>query len=428
MKTFKLFIILIITLYVSANTQWYKVAKISPSCYEWHEDPSFLIMNSFCFITERIGYLSYTKGCGSPGTFPHSFIIKSSDYGISWTKAYKTAEYGCCEQSTIVFSFYDVDKAYSIECWDGICWGIDYYGNPIGIGTEQPFYIKSFAQGSIIYTYDNMFLYNPLTHVKDTIEVSSNYKLYYSLWYDKFPLVERIYFNRDIGIVAARDSNNVKVFWSDKDWANWNETELPLSLNPTDIKFINDSVGFIINKELYIYKTIDRCNNWEQIPVPTSHQMFKIEFTKNAGYILCNNGILLESKDMGDSWYEVPFPTENHLRKVTLANDSVIYIIDHDFNIYCNHDIATAIISGTNVENNIKIYPIPTLSHIVVKSYGSELLNSLNIYNLYGKLVFNRSNIDKNEIKIDLDELSSGVYLLKMLVGNELHIKKIIKQ
>ena len=287
---------------------------------------------------------------------------------------------------------------------------------------------KSFAQDSVIYTYYDILLFNPLTKVNDTIVVSSNYKLYYYEYENKFPLVEKIYFDRYIGVVAARDSNNVKVFCSDKDWANWNETEFPLNTYPTDIKFINDSVGFITNNTLYIYKTTDRCNSWEQISVPTNHHMYKIEFTKNAGYILCNNGILLESKDMGDSWYKVPFPTENHLKDVSLANDSVLYIIDHDLNIYCNHNIATTINSGTIVERNIQIYPIPTLSQLVVKSYGSEIINSLNIYNLYGKLVFSISNINKSEIKIDLDELSSGVFLLKILVGNELHIEKIVKQ
>ena len=103
--------------------------------------------------------------------------------------------------------------------------------------------------------------------------------------------------------------------------------------------------------------------------------------------------------------------------KLFLATVGSIYIANQDVNLSLKNNIS-------NLE--IKIFPNPTLNILNLKVENHEI-QSLKIYSVFGKEVMNFSN--KTGIKkIDVSNLSSGVYVLKLKTEVGFFTKKIIKK
>ena len=84
-------------------------------------------------------------------------------------------------------------------------------------------------------------------------------------------------------------------------------------------------------------------------------------------------------------------------------------------------DCSTLGTSDFDLVQNISIYPNPTSNAIAVSSTSNVL--SLEIYNLLGKRVL----IAKNNNKLDVSNLNSGIYLVKIQTEKGNITKKIIK-
>jgi len=74
---------------------------------------------------------------------------------------------------------------------------------------------------------------------------------------------------------------------------------------------------------------------------------------------------------------------------------------------------------------DVQIYPNPVSDYLYISYQDS--IDKIEIYNLIGKKVF-ESTHNSQEIKINISQLETGVYFLKVYVNNEnLKIYKIIK-
>lgn len=80
-----------------------------------------------------------------------------------------------------------------------------------------------------------------------------------------------------------------------------------------------------------------------------------------------------------------------------------------------------------NIENNelnskLNLSPNPAHSKIVINA--NEKIDSLEVYDISGKLISTHSNTNE----IDVSELTQGMYFLRMNLGNEIVTKKFIKE
>jgi len=81
-----------------------------------------------------------------------------------------------------------------------------------------------------------------------------------------------------------------------------------------------------------------------------------------------------------------------------------------------------------NIAGNISIYPNPAVSYVQICLHDYSI-SSLQLYNLTGQCVINKSPISGTEIQLDLSDTESGSYYL--VIKNEFKhktISKIIKQ
>ena len=84
------------------------------------------------------------------------------------------------------------------------------------------------------------------------------------------------------------------------------------------------------------------------------------------------------------------------------------------------HSSSTLSLSHKN-KLDISIYPNPTDNQLFVQGHKNS--TSISVFNLLGKKVLSKSNVDK----IDVSELSNGVYFIKISDGINSSTKKFIK-
>jgi hypothetical protein len=73
---------------------------------------------------------------------------------------------------------------------------------------------------------------------------------------------------------------------------------------------------------------------------------------------------------------------------------------------------------------SLKLYPNPIQKNLYIQSF--ENISKVEIYNLLGKRVYSIAN--QNIKTLDLNELNSGIYVIKMYTSVDTIFKKIVKK
>ncbi len=74
----------------------------------------------------------------------------------------------------------------------------------------------------------------------------------------------------------------------------------------------------------------------------------------------------------------------------------------------------------------IQIYPNPFDNYLNI--INNQNIQQVMVYDMLGKLIFNQKNINNNKAVLDLNQLTQGVYLLKIYSENSVKTHKIVKK
>ncbi len=88
--------------------------------------------------------------------------------------------------------------------------------------------------------------------------------------------------------------------------------------------------------------------------------------------------------------------------------------------VECSHDITI------NPAGNIDIYPNPTNGTLYVESTNIDIQKII-IFDINGKIIFEKKATKQNE-RIDLHHLCSGIYVIRILTISEVFTSKIVKK
>lgn len=142
---------------------------------------------------------------------------------------------------------------------------------------------------------------------------------------------------------------------------------------PNDIYFINTDTGYFVTDGGHILKTTDGGTNWTEQPSGVASRLSSIFFlSDNHGYIAGYNGVILQK---GGSFVIEDFPEQS--------------------------------------KGNAYIYPNPLTSsyaNLVITETLAPRDAQIKFYNLYGKEILSVKGINLHETRIEMDDLTSGVY------------------
>ena len=100
--------------------------------------------------------------------------------------------------------------------------------------------------------------------------------------------------------------------------------------------------------------------------------------------------------------------------------------LDKIYSISIAQDSYTSI-KETEKDEKVIIYPNPAKDILNIYFANANTFSEISIYTITGELVYH-SSISDNNMKIDVANLSSGVYVVKFNSANEVDVRKFVKQ
>ena len=83
----------------------------------------------------------------------------------------------------------------------------------------------------------------------------------------------------------------------------------------------------------------------------------------------------------------------------------------------------TVFLSSNDISSTFKVYPNPASSYVKIQT--NDFSNRIILYDLNGNMLLNKI-YNQNQIKISVDFLSRGMYILKVINDSGFIYRKII--
>lgn len=426
MKTLKgILITLLIMCSGIINAQW----EVIDTAYR-RSSPQGLYIENFQMRFIDDGVISYAFMYEPPSMSvePELYVLNSIDDGESWYVVYYNSG------NDIQYSdhqFINADTGFI---------NINYYGEYLnvyrtttggysweymGLGPTKMFFVngeKGYGtNGPILKRYENGSFIDV-----DTLDFTpSNQKIFFT--------------NNEVGYRVYSYGDNRYITRTLDDGESWEIVHESDSLYFYDISAPSDSVCYIACNFGYILKSIDFGETWAELSLNTSFYVKSISFINELiGYALCSYNLVYRTSDGGITWQFQPLPSfVNTTHSIKMIDENVGYIngdVSPDMGYYYFGVILktenggfTGITKKDENKNIIKTYPNPFNNHLNVEleSEYEEIdicdLNGLTVYSSNLKQVSNQS------FKIELSNLDSGIYILKIKTKDNILTKKIIK-
>jgi hypothetical protein len=125
----------------------------------------------------------------------------------------------------------------------------------------------------------------------------------------------------------------------------------------------------------------------------------------------------------GSSLTTTFFEATNDAGAITVKFISDVSVIESGWDITVS---CTTLSNEEFSENYFSIFPNPVTSELNLKSLTP--LDNMIIYDISGRIIFQKKLSQQLNTKVDLSQLNSGVYLMKVIKGRSSIIKRIIKK
>ncbi len=127
-------------------------------------------------------------------------------------------------------------------------------------------------------------------------------------------------------IIIISDSS--KLFYGKFNSENFSMVKLPMNFALMKIKFINESVGFILGSQGLILKSVNGGNSWKSVPSYVSTLLYDVAFaSENTGFVVGQRGTILKTTDQGETWRKIKSSSVKYLRSIVFLNNQVGIIV-----------------------------------------------------------------------------------------------------
>ena len=191
-----------------------------------------------------------------------------------------------------------------------------------------------------------------------------------------------------------------------------------------NFSLINTSIGYAVGGHGLFLKTTNGGQTWGQSLLLPNTNLTGISFTDaNTGYIN-NAGGIYKTENGGLSWMVQNISPLSIIRQISFASKDIGFAVA-DGGMYktLNGGQLTGINSGFTGKI-VTIFPNPVEDYFSVKSSQGNI-DQVRVYNISGKLV---KSVIQNYEKIDLSDLTAGVYSISVTIQQEVFFKKLVKQ
>jgi photosystem II stability/assembly factor-like uncharacterized protein len=188
--------------------------------------------------------------------------------------------------------------------------------------------------------------------------------------------------------------------------------------------FINADTGYIAGDIQYgagpIVQTIDGGQFWYLVNNSTSNGVNSLYFpNQTTGYAVCDNGVIEKSIDGGNNWFLMTSGTTNMLMSVYFTDSDTGYSVGDNGTILKTNDGGGFFVGLNDLS--------PKSNQITIETSETAANSQLSIMNLNGEEVLTHSII-KPKTQIDISNLPSGIYFVRMTNDRNVEVGKFVKQ
>ncbi len=409
------------------------------------------------YQTDMSTYVNSFSFYGSTGFASgyHGVLFKTTDYGENWEES-GSHRYG------------EVEKMFFKDTLNG--WGKYPSGSrllrtndggltwtPVDIGASLVLADYCFPTVSTGYAVEHHNMLYKTTDAGETWQ-SSNIGIpgYFNVIY---------FLNENKGFIGGDDGLLIKTTDGGESWSTVDISDYGWF---RDMQFFDDENGWLLNHSGNIYKTTDGGNSWQVKGIGGTGNLNDMYFINpQKGFVTSLMGKLFMTEDGGDTWSQVfSFSQYANRTVIKFVNESEGWLsvsaslyyttdggyswTDYPVNNYildiCFFNSNTGWISGSyslmlkynNQMTDVKetvfesfiVFPNPASDKITLSIPGlGDEHTLLNVYDLSGKLCFNRnmSNIN-GKITLDISFLPGGLYLFELKTPEKSKIIKVLKR
>jgi photosystem II stability/assembly factor-like uncharacterized protein len=205
--------------------------------------------------------------------------------------------------------------------------------------------------------------------------------------------------------------------------SNWLINDLFGSIAMQRIFFIDNNLGWVVGNSGVIKISNNGGNNWIDGNSGVTSTILGVSFKDSLnGWASTENGKILKSIDGGLNW-EIEYDGVASINDITFNNlNNYGYAVgDNGKILKYNSNLQTNIFDN----ESFSIYPNPTNNQININSKSKIL--EIEIYNSMGQNVRNIKNCDTKTVTFEKENLSNGIYYLKITSENKIiSTKKLI--
>lgn len=219
----------------------------------------------------------------------------------------------------------------------------------------------------------------------------------------------------------------LKTFNGGVDWVETPLNNIEGSL--LDVFFVNQNVGYICGSIGAFFKTTDGGETWtdlsSQFTCALTNMFFVDEFT---GYMSGDGGNFFQTNNGGISWTNLG-PTDMTMSSLWFTDELTGISVGGDGNIFKTTD-GGQVFSESHIfsESFFSLFPNPTNSSVTIRTNdnSSGLPVNISILNCNGMLV----KTEKQKVlphQIDINNLATGIYFLRIETAKSVEIRKLVK-
>lgn len=199
--------------------------------------------------------------------------------------------------------------------------------------------------------------------------------------------------------------------------------------------FVDCNIGYAVGTNYYntyskelILKTTNGGKDWIDLTTYSFNELNSVWFVDaNNGYAVGSKGTIIKTTNGGTNWSIQTSGTIKDLFSVFFTSPDTGYIVGNNGTILKTLNGGLAWVKDELKTDLINIFPNPSSSKLNIESIDINKEMIITILNINGQEIIYRSIKDK-KFQIDISNLNSGIYFLKIVIDNKVEFKKIIKK
>ncbi len=270
--------------------------------------------------------------------------------------------------------------------------------------------------------------------IHTSVDSAQTWNLFSSITLTNSNLVDIAFLDTSLYVAT---SGNDGVFVSNDNGVSW--TAINNGLNSANIwsMTVLDTILFVGTQPGGIHKSIDYGLTWIPYnfgtPEPWISALISVNNHVFAGTVF-HSGIVY-SADAGDSWSDLSYGLYPKLDIVDIrsfyVNNDYLFVSTGSwrtrFSIYRRPlSDFTGLAEQISEPNEIQLYPNPANTQVTIRMHERIQSGQLEILDLSGKLHLKRSIQNTTSLRLNISNLSPGMYLVSILTAKKSYYRKLI--